>query len=232
VVSDLSEESPLDEQQRLKEARARKVAWLIRDAQNARREAEERDKEQQRLKDMPLREAEKLLNVAGGPVWTAMAIARKRRRIAFITRDIIAMRPYHVTNEAITWKDCSLRKWLNTEFFDSLPEQVRSRVIEVTNQNPSRYVGPAVGPPTRDRVFLLSRDEAERYFPSNTSRRASFDDQQGSWWLRSPAGAQNEADLITEYGQFHLYGLPVDRAYVGVRPAVFISLDALPSGGC
>ena len=75
---------------------------------------------------------------------------------------------------AITWEESNLRKWLNSTFIEnafSVTEQ--EKIKEVTNTNLDNYeTGTAGGVDTVDKVFLLSVNEAEKYFYTNTSRRA------------------------------------------------------------
>jgi hypothetical protein len=100
-----------------------------------------------------------------------------------ISENIVAVRPYHSVLEETSWRECALRRWLNDEYFDSLPESFRERIIETSN-----YL---CGIPTedtedlefmaRDKVFILSADEAGFYFKDNEDRRAH---SAKSWWLR------------------------------------------------
>jgi hypothetical protein len=71
-----------------------------------------------------LREAEASVNVDGGLVWVALDVDLQHRRALLITRDIIAERPYHKKYVPITWRGCSLRRWLNTVFYLSLPIEI------------------------------------------------------------------------------------------------------------
>lgn len=77
--------------------------------------------------------------------------------------------PYHTPGGAVDWEHCTLRRWLNGSFYRALPLTVRSRVLEVENCNAANAKhGTHGGNPTVDRVFLLSIDEVERYFPTPT----------------------------------------------------------------
>ncbi|MDR0848865.1 MAG: DUF6273 domain-containing protein [Propionibacteriaceae bacterium] len=172
-----------------------------------------------------LREAEARVNVEGGPVWVALDVDVEHKRALFIARDIVAEEPYHKRLTSITWEDCSLRKWLNTEFLDSLPEQVKSRVVEVTNQNPSnKEYKTAGGNATKDQVFLLSIDEVKKYFDDDDSRTARFNGTTGWWWLRSPGSTRLSAAGVIAYGYVSTYGYLVFHTAGGVRPAVWLSL--------
>ena len=76
-------------------------------------------------------------------------------------------KPYHEAYEDVTWESCSLRAWLNGAFLDTAftaEERGRIMLSSVTNADNAFY-GTAGGNDTEDFVYLLSLDEAERYFP-------------------------------------------------------------------
>ena len=78
----------------------------------------------------------------------------------------------------VTWETCNLRNWLNTTFlttaFDSAEQ---SRIMKVLNQNTPTKSGwdydydtkrPVdYGNDTMDRVFVLSLEEVEKFFPND-----------------------------------------------------------------
>ena len=78
-------------------------------------------------------------------------------------------RPYNTADKKITWKDCSLRKWLNSDFLQTAftPEE-QARLPETKEDNSKgqgfkRWKKVKGGKDTGDRVFLLSYTEANRY---------------------------------------------------------------------
>lgn len=116
-----------------------------------------------------------------------------------ISRFLLDCRPYHRTPGKIIWKECSLRHWLNFDFFTyafTKEEQERISLSEIKNPKSN----------TIDRVFLLNLDEAEHYF--NFENRAAkvthFAQKQGAWsmnecgvwWLR-----YSGAEEIMEEGE-------------------------------
>ena len=76
----------------------------------------------------------------------------------------------------VTWETCNLRNWLNTTFlttaFDSTEQ---SRIMTVKNHNaPTKPLWDATikepidyGNDTMDRVYILSYEEVEKYFPKD-----------------------------------------------------------------
>lgn len=74
--------------------------------------------------------------------------------------------PYHTELTDVTWADCSLRAWLNGEFYEnafSASEKERIRLSSVENPG-NRSYGTAGGPATEDRVYILSLEEVGQYF--------------------------------------------------------------------
>lgn len=149
-------------------------------------------------------------------------------------------KPYHKPGEKITWADCSLRAWLNNEFFNAaFNERERERVVltnVANNDNPRwKTVG---GKNTEDKVFILSIAEAEQYFADDddrTSKPTAYaagngsstdsDNGNGWWWLRSPGGIQLSASLVYTNGEIYDLGGIVNYISGSVRPALRIKLE-------
>jgi hypothetical protein len=154
--------------------------------------------------------------------WRVLNLDKTNHRALVITKDIIEMRFYHESYDDITWEYCTLRSYLNNQFFQSLPAHIKSRVIEVINQNPDNpQYGTAGGSPTRDKVFLLSIDEANGYFKDDNDRCAKYDGSDIWWWLRSPGNYAFNAARVVNDGSVHAGG---NDNNVGVRPALWLNL--------
>ena len=142
--------------------------------------------------------------------WRVLDIQKNAALV--ITENIIEWLPYHNKYTAVTWSGCALRKYLNGEFYDRFSETDRAKIIPVTNKNPdNQWYGTVGGEETRDKIFLLSVDEAvckyfgyssrllynksknQRYWFSrkdenNIKRIAKRPDESWNtwWWLRTP----------------------------------------------
>ena len=117
----------------------------------------------------------------------------------------------------ITWAECTLRGWLNGEFYDTAfneEEKGRIALTKVENADNPRY-GTEGGEDTEDRIFLLSLEEAKTYFEGNEDRRAFpteyaiaqdvyVNDDLGTvwWWLRSPGFDSDLAADVDPGGSF------------------------------
>lgn len=86
---------------------------------------------------------------------------------------------YNDDIENVTWEKCSLRQWLNNNFYNSAFNENEKSIIRVTyleNKSNSKS-GISGGNSTQDRVFILSFDEASEYFEAdkNASKSNPFD---------------------------------------------------------
>lgn len=168
--------------------------------------------------------------------WRVLAVDEKAKRALLITEKVIDCRKYH--DESITWAECDLRKWLNEKFLETaFTEAERKRIAPAENENPAnKAYWTAGGRSTKEKVFLLSIDEAERFFRSDGDRAAEAtdfagkqgvltrDDRMGWWWLRSPGFDSFDAACVGPDGGVIAYGHYVNSDLVGVRPALWLNL--------
>jgi hypothetical protein len=84
-----------------------------------------------------------------------------------LSKMVVAYYHYHPTECEITWAECDLRRYLNGHFYNSLEEE-KSRIAETVVVNDDhRWYGTKGGADTNDKLFLLSIEEADRYFGDN-----------------------------------------------------------------
>ena len=107
-----------------------------------------------------------------GTIWRVLNVDTEKMTMLVITETIIDERKYHDKYESVTWEKCTLRKWLNDSFYKSeFTEEEREAIVEseVGNPDNAKYKTKG-GSPTKDKVFLLSIDEAEKYFENDQDR--------------------------------------------------------------
>lgn len=103
-----------------------------------------------------------------------------------ITKDAIDHKPCHTTYAKILWQDWTLRRWLNNEFLSTAftsVEQSQIVLTEISNPANSKY-GTNGCDNTQDKIFLLSIEEADKYFKSDDDRACkptSYAKQKGVW---------------------------------------------------
>lgn len=170
-----------------------------------------------------------------------IVLAKKDNKILATSKYALDYQQYHTEWVDITWENCSLRKWMNDTFINTAftaEEQTLILDSKVSaDKNPEYSTNP--GNATKDKVFLLSITEVEKYFSSDGARqckhtdyavanRAHVNSDNGncSWWLRSPGNYQNYAADVSRDGSVRYGGFNVDIDFYGVRPALWINLDS------
>ncbi len=158
---------------------------------------------------------------------------------------------YHDSGGSVTWETCTLRNWLNSDFYHmAFSSGEQSAVLEQTivNENNPQY-GTAGGNSTKDRIFLLSIGEAENpeygfcesystYSLSRQLKASEYAHARGAdtvtssdyagyfWWLRSPGISISDATYVYYYGYVHRKGYLVDTNYGACVPALHINLSS------
>ncbi len=155
-------------------------------------------------------------------VMRVLEVDREHDTALLIAEKPVCDRSYHNKWEDITWELCDLRAWLNGGYFDTaFSEAEKAAIVETHLSNPDNpeYNTPG-GNDTDDRIFLLSIDEAEKYFKDDADRAT------GSWWwLRSPGHYCIYAALVLNDGVIYNNGGSVSGNY-RVRPAFKINLKS------
>lgn len=174
-------------------------------------------------------------------------INKKNDKILVTTLSIIESKPYNTEYSDITWENCSLRAWLNDDFYNNAFNDTEKSLIQTTkivNKDNTRYSESGFvednidgGNDTEDNIFLLSIDDAYLYFSSDKERQCKgtnnalsnglhvYDDGYSCWWLRSPGCYQNASAFIYSDGLVVKNGWYVDSPIIGVRPAMWISAE-------
>ncbi len=162
-----------------------------------------------------------------------MVLKREKSRTLLLSAYGIDIKPYNKKWEDVTWETCTLRKWLNEDFYnDAFTEEEKKRICLTKVENPDnpRY-GTKGGNDTEDRVFLLSINEAEKYLTGKMQRRlirTPFTEARygySCWWLRSP-GYDSDSDASGyDDGDFNVLTYTVHRS-LAVCPALWIDLES------
>lgn len=155
-------------------------------------------------------------------------LAKEDDKVLIISKYAIEERPYNDDQEDITWRNCSIRSWLNNEYLNSAFDSTEQSFImstKVINADNKTY-GTYGGNDTTDKIFLLSIKEAKKFFTSNGDREATLlDGTSCNWWLRSPGGVSDCAALVSQDGTVDPFGISVDGGICAFRPALWIALE-------
>jgi len=143
-----------------------------------------------------------------------------------ITEDVIDQRTYNKNWTYITWETCTLRQYLNGEFYNKFNSGCKAQIL-FTNNNPDNpKYGMKGGNNTQDHIFLLSIDEVKKYFINDSDRKANHAGNACWWWLRSPGGSSYCAANVVYDGFVDVYGCNVTSDSGGVRPAFWLNLKS------
>lgn len=163
-----------------------------------------------------------------------IVLDRQEDRALLLSKYALDTMPFHeVEDWDVTWADCTLRSWLNGEFFDAaFSDEERAQIVQVTNTT-------ANAPDTQDSVFLLSLDELNAYFPDEESRiaeateyavtqggRVSRETGKTYWWLRTKATPDDAALMVRYDGAVNEFGDSMEAAIYTVRPAIWVYIAA------
>lgn len=176
-----------------------------------------------------------------------IVLSKKEKVALLIAKNVIDVIKYHKEYKVITWENCSLRAYLNSDFITNIfsgEEQKKIKQVKLENKDNAGY-GTSGGNDTIDKVFCLSIDEVNEYFVDDEDRVAIpteyakgkvskadmeyFMDESsggGRWWLRSPGAIDRHAARVRGSGSVNVYSRGVDNDGVGIRPALWINLDS------
>lgn len=156
---------------------------------------------------------------------------------------------YVESTDNVTWENCKLRSWLNTDFYNTaFDDTEKELIVQITNENPDgtsfwesvgREVSSSIGGnDTHDNVFLLSLYEAQTYLGLSADDNSEcrtiatlYAESQGAyapgkecwWWLRSPSSEIRSAAVVDDYGrassQFIFNNMDL---FPAVRPAIWV----------
>ena len=165
-----------------------------------------------------------------------VVLDHQKGMLTMISRYALEVRPYHDEAAPVSWSECSLRTWLNEDFYESAFSEAEQALIVLTqNENKAYAEGMRDEPLTEDKVYLPDIDEAERYFSSDGDRRAQaaehtvragaeIEDGFATWWLRSAGYDNRNAAYVYSDGTIHRNGIYITSAQDSVRPMIQITL--------
>ena len=109
---------------------------------------------------------------------------------------------YNTEFKSINWDNCSLRKWLNNEFYNSFNNIEKSKLLKNTSE--------------KDNVFLLSNENIKSYSKLKNASK--------SWWIDTTGDENTKAMYVETNGNINTSGDIVTRLH-GVRPSIWLDLD-------
>lgn len=170
--------------------------------------------------------------------WEVLAVQDGKALI--LSDKVLDMVRFNEKYADATWADSILRSWLNKEFYEkAFTDSEKAAIIttKVSTPDNAKY-GTKGGEDTEDKVFALSIEELEKYFPAPADRRAKptghatedgvytySETGYTIWWLRSPGYVQYAASRVSVGGAISDTIYDDVRAHRGARPAMWIRMD-------
>ncbi|MBQ9543046.1 DUF6273 domain-containing protein, partial [Ruminococcus sp.] len=131
--------------------------------------------------------------------------------VILLMKDNLENKKYNDSYTDVTWETCTLRTYLNGEFYNSFSAEEKAKIVKTSITNPDNG-SVSGGNNTEDYIYLLSIAEANAL--SDTIRA------NGSWWwLRSPGDNSFSAAVVIDDGDVVTRGSSVGHER-GVRPAL------------
>ena len=162
----------------------------------------------------------------GGIEW--IVLDEEGDKTMLLSKDCIEENSYNNEYESVTWETCTLRSYLNAEWYeDTFSDDEKDMILttNVVNSDNSEF-GTSGGNDTEDKIFLLSIDEVKQYFSSDDERIAKYNGEDVWWWLRSPGDDVFYAAGVSSGGNVYDDGSSVDYDDSGIRPALWVNLNS------
>lgn len=174
-----------------------------------------------------------------------IVLDKKGMSVLLISKYALDCQPYNSSFVDVTWETSSMRQWLNETFLNTAfsSEEQNSIISSVVKADENIEYSTSPGNDTTDKVFLLSIQEASKYFSSDDERKCAptkYAISNGAavsikctvgdaatcwWWLRSHGGTEHDVVVIRDGGEVSEYGSSVTRLDNAVRPAMWISFE-------
>ena len=160
-----------------------------------------------------------------------------------ITDYIIKTMPYNYSWSPTNWKESNIRLWLNNDFYDiAFNDDEKKNIQYVTTENTGNYAyNINTQYQTKDNVFLLSIEEARKYYKTSEAymslgtqyavREGLWISRYSSsvgfsvWWLRSPGRTLSSAAIVHAAGGIGFGGDGVATRGNGVRPCIWVKIN-------
>lgn len=174
----------------------------------------------------------------GGEDITWLVLDKEDGKYLVISEYALDCKAYNDEFVDATWETCTLRSWLNDDFYnEAFLSSEQNYIVTTTvtaDSNPEYDTNP--GNDTQDKVFLLSIDELNTYFDSEEARicyptdyaidnGVNVKNNACWWWLRSPGVSRCIAVDVLDGGYVYSHGDSVNVDNIGVRPALWLSVE-------
>lgn len=168
-------------------------------------------------------------------------ISKQKGKALLISKKCLIKSKYNEAKDVdVTWATCSLRKWLNGDFYKTAFNSKEKKYIITTKVKTADNIINKTkgGSATNDKVFILSKEETQKYLTNPESRKSIGTDTTGTvdkWLLRTPGSTQSTTLYVangaitgrnnsSDSGDINLADvLYYHDSNFGVRPVIWVS---------
>ena len=183
-----------------------------------------------------------------------IVLQKTKSQLMLMSKYGLDVQPFNTEGVDIRWENCSLRAWLNDDFYntaftDEEKEKINTKTVK-NGENPF-YSDSTASADTLDKVFLLSIEGATNKAYNFSEDRGDYDDLRkcapteyatakgayisdiqtkdglftSLWWLRTVGQYENETVYVIGSGYIRKDGWSVNRNDFVIRPVIAISLQ-------
>lgn len=172
--------------------------------------------------------------------WKVVKI--KNGEALLIAQHGLDCKPFNEYNNETYWERCTLRKWLNDEFYNTAftEEEKKALIKHRVGTAKNKISNTRSGNPTYDYVAIPSEGELDSYLPTPNSRKAkasvysvlrgAFASTEpsifgnGYYWLRTGGTNRQFAMVVDPYGVADSNGQVVIANNIMVRPEIWVKV--------
>ena len=176
--------------------------------------------------------------------------------LLLVSEKVLYNYSYHEYHDKTTWKDSTLCRMLNHNFYSSAFSKEERKMLsgKKDDNNPewyitdkdafSYYINKSGDYDYEDvkveteLVFILSKEETEKYMPSTEDRTAAAtkaaqaegiggrdNDYKAPWWITDMGTGELKAMYVDTIGNINTEGKTINNSGMGVRPAIWIKVN-------
>ncbi len=174
----------------------------------------------------------------GGEPVEWLVLKKEGNKAMLISKYCLEAGPWNTVRADIPWEQCSLRQWLNREFYYAAfaPEE-KDRILTTHVDDPyNTDYDIEGGEEVDDKVFLLSINEAKELFPDDDARAACstpyanshgayLADNDNTWWMLRTRGCHRDfCAYVSSRGVVNSYGMIGNYKDFAIRPSIWVEL--------
>lgn len=178
-----------------------------------------------------------------------IVLDRQDSHVLLVSKYVLVNSQYHIKHKQVQWLDSDMCEYLNSDFYENVFSQKEKRQICgaynefagqwcTADEDAFIYSKDDIKV-LRPLVFLLSKDDVDKYMPNSEDRLASatyfarltgintkdFKNNYVGWWLSTLGTNDYSAMYIDDDGDINTAGKTVNNTGMGMRPAMWISLE-------